>query len=90
MTHENKASALILYPDVKSACQAIPFLQKLPVAAAEIMDRAALRSVENKQGVPDYLKTLTGGVTALLVETPTNPLMKVADLAARREAATPH
>jgi D-lactate dehydrogenase len=65
----NNASALILYPDVKSACEAISYLQELPVAAAELMDRAALRSVEDKQGVPDYLKTLTGTVTALLVET---------------------
>lgn len=67
--HPHKASALILYPDVKSACTAIPFLRKLPVAAAELIDRAGLRSVENKQGVPGYLKTLTGSVTALLVET---------------------
>ncbi|MBW2514005.1 MAG: 4Fe-4S dicluster domain-containing protein, partial [Deltaproteobacteria bacterium] len=67
--HRHKASALILYPDVKSACRAIPLLQKLPVAAAELMDRAALRSVENKPGIPNYLKTLTGTVTALLVET---------------------
>jgi D-lactate dehydrogenase len=67
--HRHKASALILYPDVKSACQAIPFLKKLPVAAAELMDRAALRSVENKPGVPGYLKSLPDRVTALLVET---------------------
>jgi len=67
--HRHKASALILYPDVRSACLAIPILKKLPVAAAELIDRAGLRSVENKPGVPDYLKTLTGSVTALLVET---------------------
>ena len=67
--HPHKASALILYPDVKSACAAIPFLRKLPVAAAELIDRAGLRSVENKPGIPGYLKTLTGTDTALLVET---------------------
>ena len=67
--HPHKASALILYPDVKSACAAIPLLRELPVSAAELIDRAGLRSVENKPGVPDYLKTLTGSVTALLVET---------------------
>jgi D-lactate dehydrogenase len=67
--HRHKASALILYPDVKTACEAIPILQKQPVAAAELMDRAALRSVEEKEGMPDYLKELSETVTALLVET---------------------
>lgn len=67
--HRYKASALILYPDVKTACQAIPVLQEQPVAAAELMDRAGLRSVEGKPGMPDYLKGLGETVTALLVET---------------------
>ena len=67
--HPHKASAFILYPDVRSACQVIPILQKQPVAAAELIDRAGLRSVENKPGVPDYIKSLSENVTALLVET---------------------
>ncbi|MGW8194295.1 MAG: FAD-binding and (Fe-S)-binding domain-containing protein, partial [Desulforhopalus sp.] len=67
--HRHKASALILYPDVKTACQAIPILQKQPVAAAELIDRAGLRSVEDKDGMPDYLEGLGDSVTALLVET---------------------
>lgn len=67
--HRHKASALILYPDVATACEAIPILQKQPVAAAELMDRAGLRSVEEKEGMPDYLKDLGETVTALLVET---------------------
>lgn len=67
--HRFKASALILYPDMKTACQAIPILQKKPVAAAELIDRAGLRSVESKEGMPAYLKELSPTVTALLVET---------------------
>ncbi len=67
--HAHKASALILFPDMKTACQAIPVLKKEEVAAAELMDRASLRSVEDKQGMPEYLKTLDPEVTALLVET---------------------
>jgi D-lactate dehydrogenase len=67
--HRHKASALMFYPDVKTACQAIPLLRKQPVAAAELIDRAGLRSVENKAGMPDYLKELSDTVTALLVET---------------------
>ncbi len=67
--HRHKASALIIYPDVKTACQAIPILQDQPVAAAELMDRAGLRSVEEKDGMPNYLKELSDTATALLVET---------------------
>ncbi len=67
--HRHKASALIFYQDVKTACQAIPILRKQPVAAAELIDRAGLRSVENKEGMPDFLKDLSATVTALLVET---------------------
>jgi D-lactate dehydrogenase len=67
--HRHKASALIIYPDVKTACEAIPILQKQPVAAAELMDRAGLRSVQEKEGMPGYLKELSETATALLVET---------------------
>ena len=56
--HRHKASALIFYPDVTTACQAIPILRRQPVAAAELMDRAGLRSVEGKEGMPDYLQEL--------------------------------
>ncbi len=67
--HRHKASALIFYADVATACRAIPILQKQPVAAAELMDRAGLRSVEGKPGMPEYLQELGESVTALLVET---------------------
>jgi len=39
------------------------------VDAVELMDRIALKSVENQQGMPDYLKALSENVTALLIET---------------------
>lgn len=67
--HRHKASALIFYPDVSTACRAIPILRRQPVAAAELIDRAGLRSVEEKPGMPDYLRELGNTVTALLVET---------------------
>lgn len=68
--HKHKASALILFTDIKTACRAIPILRDgLPVAAAELMDRAGLASVEGKDGMPDYLASLGKNVTALLVET---------------------
>ena len=67
--HAHKASALILFNSIKDACLATEILKKQPVAAVELMDRAALRSVENKAGMPDYLKSLAGEAAALLVET---------------------
>jgi D-lactate dehydrogenase len=65
----HKASALILFPDIATACAAVPVLKVCRVDAVEIMDRASLRSVEEKAGMPSYLKTLGENVASLLVET---------------------
>ncbi len=67
--HPYKASALILFRNMDDACRAIPILRRQPVAAAELMDRASLASVEDKAGMPAFLKGLDKDVTALLVET---------------------
>jgi len=67
--HAHKASALMIFPDIGSACRATTRLKTGPVSAAELMDRASLRSVEDKEGMPEYLKSLGGEATALLVET---------------------
>jgi D-lactate dehydrogenase len=65
----DKASALVIFPDVVTACRAIQILKKCSVEAAELMDRAALRSVQDKKGMPEYLKGLGENVAGLLVET---------------------
>jgi D-lactate dehydrogenase len=67
--HPCKASALMIFPAIEHAATAAAILREQPVAAVELMDRASLRSVENKAGLPDYLKTLGQQVAALLVET---------------------
>ena len=67
--HAHKGSSLILFHSIADACRATAILRQQPVAAVELMDRAALRSVENKPGMPEYLKTLEEGAAALLVET---------------------
>ncbi len=67
--HPNKASSLMIFPDIANACRAASILKKGPVDAAEIMDRASLRSVEDKEGMPGYLKEFSQKTTALLVET---------------------
>ncbi|WP_300670005.1 FAD-binding and (Fe-S)-binding domain-containing protein [Desulfoluna sp.] len=67
--HPHKASALLLFPNIETACKATVILKQQPVAAVELMDRAALRSVEEKEGMPEAIQGLAEGVTALLVET---------------------
>ncbi len=67
-----KALALIVYPNIESACEAVIILKNQPVSAVEIMDRAALKSVEDAKDVPTYLKTLSKTACAILVETSEN------------------
>ena len=70
--YSNKASSLMIFKNIKDACDAVIKLKtncRKNVDAAEIMDRAGLRSVENKEGMPEFLKTLGSNATALLVET---------------------
>ena len=64
-----KASALLLLPTVKAACDLASAVARLPVASAELMDRASLRSVEGTPGLPEGLETLDDQVCSLLVET---------------------
>lgn len=66
--HPLKADALIIYPNIESACNAVKLLKEEPVWAAELMDRAALRSVESAKGVPLYIKDLGEQACALLIE----------------------
>ncbi len=67
--HAHKASALMVFADIEGACRTVSFLKDVSVNAVELMDRAALRSVQDKAGMPAYLKTLPPRATALLVET---------------------
>ncbi len=68
----HKATALMIFSDIKTACEVVATLKNQPVAAVELMDRASLRSVENKTGMPPYFKALPETATALLVETRAN------------------
>ena len=67
--HPHKATALIFFPDIRNACLATIRLKEGPVSAVELMDRASLRSVENTEGMPPFLKSLPAEAAALLVET---------------------
>ncbi len=67
--HPHKASALVFFADVFAACNAVARLKQEPVDAVEIMDRAALRSVQDKPGMPATLAELPAQAAALLIET---------------------
>jgi D-lactate dehydrogenase len=77
--HPHKASALVFFPDIEQAARAVQAVQAGPVSAAELMDRASLRSVEARDGMPACLATLGPDACAILVET------RAPDAAALRE-----
>ncbi|HAS6323954.1 TPA: FAD-binding and (Fe-S)-binding domain-containing protein [Vibrio vulnificus] len=66
--HPNKASALLVFATIEEACRAVTTLSKLPVAAVELMDGRALRSVADKAGMPSFIQSLDLEAAAILVE----------------------
>lgn len=66
--HPHKATALWVFPDIVSCCQAVMILKNAPVSAVELLDRRSLRSVQAKPGLPDWVVTLSDGAAALLIE----------------------
>jgi len=63
-----KSTALLYFPTIYAACQAIVPLTESGAEAVELMDRASLRSIELMKGVPAIIKTLPDTAAALLVE----------------------
>jgi len=74
-----KYTGLLLFPDLHAACAAIAPLREAGAAALELMDRASLRSVETKPGIPSEIRHLPDAAAALLVE------FQTADIAAVNE-----
>ena len=65
---QSQLTSFMIFPDMHAACAVVkPFVDH-GAAAVELVDRASLRSVEGKPGVPDRWKTLPEPATALLVE----------------------
>ena len=63
-----RLTAMLVFADLHAASSAVkPFVDR-GAAAVELLDRASLRSVEGKPGVPARWTELPGGATALLVE----------------------
>jgi len=67
--HAHKASALVLFDRLETACSAVTRLKPMPVAAVELLDRASLRSVQDKPDMPASLRALPDDGAGLLIET---------------------
>jgi D-lactate dehydrogenase len=63
-----KYTGLLLFPDLHGACEAIQPLRDAGAAALELMDRASLRSVEMRPGIPPEVQNLPESAAGLLVE----------------------
>ena len=63
-----KASALVFFPAIAQACEAAIRLRTISVAAVELLDRKALRSVQDQPGLPAFICTLDQSASALLIE----------------------
>jgi len=81
-----KATGLLFFENVHSACAAISPLRDSGAAALELMDRASLHSVEGRSGVPDFVPSLPATASALLVEHQASNADDLAGLAGRLEA----
>jgi len=82
-----KYTGLLLFPDFRAACAAIVPLRDAGAAALEVMDRASLRSVENKTGIPPEIRQLPDGAAGLLVEFQSADANAVQENAAKAQAA---
>lgn len=73
--YPNKASSLMFFKNIEDACNAVTKMKfakddkKIVVDAVELMDNRALKTIQDQDGMPSYLKEFDDGVTALLVET---------------------
>lgn len=85
--HPHKASALVIFPTIRDACEATTILRGEPVSAVELMDSAALCSVADKPGMPGCLIGLSGQAAALLVETRAAEKSKLEEQIARITAS---
>jgi D-lactate dehydrogenase len=63
-----KASALVFFPNIETACQAVIGLRQSPVTAVELLDRASMRSVQDKPGMPSAMRGLSNEAASLLIE----------------------
>jgi D-lactate dehydrogenase len=66
--YPHKATALVVFPDVETCCQAVVLLKQQAVSAVELLDRRSLRSVQHMAGMPEWIEQLGRCACALLIE----------------------
>lgn len=66
--YEFKATSLLYFPTITDACEALVPLINSGAMMIELMDRAALKAVENMDAIPDIVKTLPSSAAAFLIE----------------------
>ncbi len=74
-----KASSMVYFPDIVTACEAVVALREGPVDGAELLDRLALRSVQDREGIPAYIRDFDEHTTAVLLETMAENSASLAD-----------
>jgi D-lactate dehydrogenase len=82
-----KLTGLLLFPDLHAACAAIAPLREAGAKALELMDRASLRSVQDKPGMPQSFRGLGEGAAALLAEFQTASELERSQLIERAQAS---
>ena len=63
-----KSAALLFFKDIRSAAESVIPLAEAGAKALELMDRAALRSIQDEPGMPEEIKSLPEETAALLCE----------------------
>ncbi len=66
--HPHKSAALLFFKDIRSATETVIPLEEAGAQALELMDRAALRSIQEEPGMPEEIKSLPEASAALLCE----------------------
>lgn len=74
-----KACTLMIFETIEKACDAVPLLKTSPVAAVELLDREAIRSIEDDLEAPAYFRTLPETACLLLVEIQANEVEDMAE-----------
>lgn len=84
-----KATGLLLFDTIHSACAAIEPLRAAGAKALELADRASLRAVERQAGVPPELLTVPPQAAGLLVEFQAASVAALASYTAAAAAVLP-
>lgn len=68
LDHPIKAAAMIFFENMEATCRAVTALKSAPVSAVELIDRAGLKAVEGKPGMPEMLSSLGPQAAGLLID----------------------